>query len=61
MSLNNYKFVYMCVTHKTTPLSFRYDFNNHSLVTLNEYKYIGVIITSNSVRIVIKHGLRRKQ
>lgn len=46
MSLNNSKCVYMCVTRKKKPLDFSYTINNHPLETVDEYKYLGVIITS---------------
>lgn len=46
MSLNNSKYVYMCVTQKKTPLGFIYTINNHPLIIVNEYKYLSGIITS---------------
>ena len=47
MDLNVKKCVQMSVTLKKVPLFFSYTINSNALEVVNEYKYLGVTITSN--------------
>lgn len=47
MSLNTTKCRQMTITHKKFPFQYAYQINNVELEVVNEYKYLGVTMTSN--------------
>lgn len=47
MSLNIAKCVKMTITRKKNPSEFTYMLNNTAITTVNQYKYLGLTITSN--------------
>ena len=59
MKINLEKSVFMTVTRKQTPLTFPYRIQNTSLKQVHDYKYLGVIISSDLKFPYTQHGTEK--